>query len=474
MTRLGLPARIATGLAGVALAGATLWAAQAFPVPGLAAAPPSAVLSPVPGSQQRVCQGPLTLLGQSASRPTEVGYKGYAELGLAGSTDVLDVKGLRPAVSSSAAPAAPSMEATGVPAYLTAPGMAGDRPTSLTAAQTVAVASPGPAGFAATPCRQPSGDQWLVGGATTPGSSTVLSLVNPTDRVAVVRAELFGQAGALPAPGLDGIEIAPGTQVAVPLEGIAPGQPSFVVHLSTRGSTISAALHEVAIEGLTSHGVEIVPPVGSASTRLDFVGVPFTTQATEEDASVFATRGATLRLLTASDSPATATVTLRDPSGTALEPLEVVLVPGVVSDVPLGSAPVGRYSISVQSDQPVVGAVRSSLAAGDLDFAWYPPSPRLDGDTGLAVPPGPQPRLHLTNTGLAPVTVHLVDARGVDTPIVVAPGATESRDVTGGAAARLAGLAGVAASVTYDGPGQMAGIPVLNGSPLANDITVYR
>lgn len=474
MTGLRFAGRAVTGLAGVALVGATLWAAQSFPFPGIAAAPPSAVLSPVPGDQQRVCQGPLTLLGQSASRPSDAGYKGYAELTVAGTVDQLDVTGMKPAVTTAVTPASPSRDATGVPAYLTAPGVAGDRPTSLTVAQSVAVSSPGPAGFAATTCRQPSGDLWLVGGATTSGSSTMLSLVNPTDRPAMVRVELFGQSGRLPAPGLDGIEVPPREQLAVPLEGVAPGQQSLVVHVSTRGASLSAALHEVGVEGLTSHGIEIVSSVGPPATRLDIVGVPFPSQANEEDESVFAKRGATLRLAATGGEPATATITLRDASGTEIEPLEVELQPGVVSDVPLGAYPVGRYAITVEADSPVVGAVRSSLVSGDLDFAWYMPSPRLSGDTGVSVPPGPQPRLHLVNEGEAPITVRLVDPQGAAVSIALEPGMPVSHDVAGGVAYELEGLQNVAASVTFDGPGQMAGIPVLIGSPLAADITVYR
>lgn len=466
-------ARVLAGVAGIALAAATVWAVEALPLPQLRAQAPQEVMSPVPGDQLRVCPGPLTLLGQSSADPTRPGYKGYAELSQAGSLADLTIEGLAPAVTTAAPPAAPTNTASGVPAVLSEPGIVGDRATRLVGTQSVAVAAPGAAGFAATPCRQPSADSWLVGGSTAGGSSTMLALANPTERTAVVRVALYGQEGPLAAPGLDGIEVPAGTQIAVPLEGVAPEQAGFVVHLSTRGSAIAGSLHEVSLDGLQAGGIEIVSPVIAPSTRFDVIGVPFINPTTDTDTDHFAARESMVRLYAPGSTGTTATVTLRDASGTELEPVEVNLEAGRVIDVPLGFAPAGRYSVTVESEAPVVGAVRSSLATGDVDFGWYLPSPPLDGVADVAVAPGPQPRLQLATTGDETVTVSLVAPDGAVTPITIRPGETVSRDVTAGAY-HLEGMQGVAAAVTYDGAGQMSGVPVMPGSPLAADVTVYR
>ncbi|GGA65178.1 hypothetical protein GCM10011490_14830 [Pseudoclavibacter endophyticus] len=469
----GLWARIGIGLVGIALAGATVWAVETAPLPHYAISPSALVLSPAPGDQQRVCPGPLTLLGQSSANPTAVGYKGYAEIVTAGNTDDLDISGIAPAVEAPASAPEPTEDAIGVPAYYQAPGVVGDRATILAISQSSAATEPGAAGFSATACTPASADQWLVGGSTAGGASTVLTLANPTEATATVRVSLYGLEGGLPAPGLDGIEVPAGTQVAVSLEGVAPEQAAFVAHLTTRGSVIGAALHEVGLEGLQPQGAEVISSSPSPSSRLDFVGVPFPTTAADPDEAMFGTRGAVLRLFAPGDGAAAVTITLRDGSGEALEPISLTLAPGVVSDVPLGEAPAGRYTVTVDGDSPVVASLRTSLVAEPFDFGWYQPSPPLDGATAIAVAPGPQPRLQLSTVGTIPVTVTLVHPDGTPERVTLQPRQTTELDVAAGAY-RIDGMLQTVAQVTYDGPGQMSGVPVVGGSPLAADVTVYR
>ncbi|MGO2110116.1 MAG: DUF5719 family protein [Pseudoclavibacter sp.] len=465
--------RIGVGLAGIALAGATVWGVEAVSFPEYGASPSALVLSPTPGDQQRVCPGPLTLLGQSSSDPTAAGYKGYAEVVTAGDTDDLEVAGLDPVADTPATSADPADDAIGVPAYYQAPGTVGGTATSLAVSQTIAVASPGAAGFAATNCAPASADQWLVGGATTGGSSTVLTVANPTDAAAVVRVDLHGIDGALPTAGLDGLEVPAGSQVAVSLEGIAPDQSAFVAHIVSRGSVVGAALNIVGLEGLQAQGVEVVGPSPSPSTRLDIVGVPVTSTPGDGDEAAQPTRGTSVRVFEPGDEVANVTITVRDAAGVALEPTTVTIPAGTVSDVSLAGVPSGRYSVTVESDTPIVGAVRSALTSDPFDFAWYQASPPLDGSTSLAVAPGPQPRLHLATTNPNPVTVTLEHPDGDTERLVLQPGRTTSVDVSSGAY-RIDGMLQTVAQVTYDGPGQMAGVAVTGGSPLAADVTVYR
>lgn len=466
--------RAGAGLLGIVLAGATVWAVETAPLPGVSTAPAGHVLTPEPGDQQRVCPGPLTLLGQSSADPTAASYKGYAEIATAGSAvDDLEITGVQPDFVENPAEAAPGSDATGVPAYFQGPGEIDGTATSLSVSQSATVSSPGAGGFAATACAQASADQWLVGGASTEGSSTVLSLVNPTSAGAVVRVDLHGIEGALPTAGLDGIEVPPNTQLAVSLEGVAPNEEAFVAHVTTRGTVIGASLHEVGLEGIDAQGVEIIGPSPQPALRLDFVGVPFPGTSNEEDESVFAKRGATLRLFTIGDEAADVTITLRDETGEALEPLTMTLVPGVVADVPLGAYPVGRYSVTVDADRPVVGGLRTSLVNAPYDFGWYQPSEPLDGSTQVSIAPGPSPRLHLATIADIPVSVTVTGRDGDAQRITLQPGTTTSIDAPAGAY-RIDGMLGVVAAVTYDGPGQMSGVPVVAGNPLADDITVYR
>ncbi|KAB1659489.1 hypothetical protein F8O01_06065 [Pseudoclavibacter chungangensis] len=465
-------ARGLAGLVGLALAATTVWAVTAFPLPSRAVNPPVEVFAPVPGDQQRVCAGPLAVLGLDASTPTDPALTGTAAIQVAGDADVVDVTGI--AHVGTSAVAAPTTTSAAGPADFTAPGTIGDTPTTVSVAQSVALSGGARSGLAATACTAPSADQWVVGGSTTSGRSALLSLVNPTDTAAVVRADVYTEAGLATTPSLVELEVPAGAQRVVSLEGVVPDSPGFAVHVAASGAPVAASMHLVAAQGLTPLGIDIVGATASPSTRLDVVGVPFTSTASESDESLFTDRSAVFRALVTGDEAADVVVTVRELDGTPLEPITATLQPGAVTDIPLSSFPVGRYTVTLESSAPVVGAVRSSTAGTQVDMAWYAPSPALSGAQVAAVPAGPTPRVAVANPGTTTTAIRVRLAGGDERTIEIAPGATWQSEVPAGSTVELDGLEGAVASVTYDGPGQLAGMPVQPGNPLAEDLRVYR
>lgn len=472
--RTGL--RILAAGASLALLGAAGWATEAglLPLSSFAApAAPSLQLSPLAGEQQRVCPGGLTVAGEQTTALGEPSYKGYAELAVTGDPEQLNIEGLAPGVPTAQQPSEPTATASGVPVLLRTSTAVGAGTGNLQAAQSVTVSAPGAAGFAAASCSTPAAEQWLVGGSTRTGWTTLLALVNPGDDTAIVRVDLFGTDGALPATGLDGIEVPARSQLLVSLAGLAPDQDGFAVHLRASGSLIAASLHESGLDGLTPLGVEF-STAALAATEQRFVAVPFTATAAEADEALFSSRGAVLRAFLPGAGSAPVTVTVLDSAGAVvLEPITAQLEAGRVTDLPLAGFPVGRYTVLLESAQPVLAAVRSSTVGTAIDLGWFAASPALDGTRLLAVPPGPSPRLYLSNTGDQFVDIDIEDAQGTVQRLRLVAGATTGVEITAGSYV-LRGLRQVAVSIGYDGPGQMSSLSLRADQSAAAAVTVYR
>lgn len=72
------------------------------------------------------------------------------------------------------------------------------------------------AGFAASACRPPLLDSWLVGGSGATGAADLVLLANPGTVPATVQLTVYGVDGPETPPGGDGLVIGPGTQRVVP------------------------------------------------------------------------------------------------------------------------------------------------------------------------------------------------------------------------------------------------------------------
>ncbi|MDO5052064.1 MAG: DUF5719 family protein [Pseudoclavibacter sp.] len=450
-------------LAGGALLAVAGWGSAALPLPRIETSAPSVAVAVAPGAQQRVCPGGL-------AAPSGGGEAGLA---VTGSVTPLAAGDLERLSSAGLAGDAEGAAGASAPVAYAAPGTRDDGvPTSLSVSQLVDAQDPRATGLSVTPCAQPLAEQWLLGGSTALGSASVLSLVNPTGSTSTVRLELHGPQGPIEAPGTSGIEVPAFSQRLLPLAGFAPEVAELAVHVLSSGGTIAASLHRSDAAGTTPLGVEILPAVPAAAERLRFVSVPFTASAQEAGAPVSRAKGASLRLLAPGESPVRVSLGLRDPDGARLEPVELVLQPGVVTDVPLGDAPVGRYTVEADGDGPLLGALRTTTASGRSDSAWALPAPPLTGEQAIGVARGPDPRLAVYNPGEAAVELELHGPDG-EQRIRVEPGASWQQRVAPGGY-RLLGLEGESVSLGYAGEGRLALLAVTPGNPLAGPVTVYR
>lgn len=218
-------------------------------------------------------------------------------------------------------------------------------------------------GLAAASCAAPGVDQWLVGGGTELGSSSRLTLANPSRTPATVTLELWGPSGPIDPAGPTTYLVPPGEQVSTLVEGLAAQQRGVVVRVSSAGALVTATLQHSVLDGLTARGVDLVVPGEAPGTAQVLAGL------TVEASEIGDDDVASVRLL-APDDDTTATITVLGAHGQRVlrGAQTAALTAGTVTDVSLSGLPAGTYAVVVQSDAPVVaGAVTTETGKADRD-----------------------------------------------------------------------------------------------------------
>jgi hypothetical protein len=459
--RTGL--RIAAVATGAVLAAGAVAAATLVPLPAYTVGGSSVVVQPVATAQQRACAGPVLAVGgdgavTSSGEPATYFAATSGEVTASSLVTTDNTTGTTPAVGGL------------VPV---------DAASQLSGSQSETVTGDDQAGFAVASCAEGAHDSWLVGGATTTGRSTVVTLGNPSSVAATVDLALYGEGGAISAPGTEGISVPAGAQRVLSLAGFAPDVVSPVVHVSSRGGAVVADLQQTTVRTLAPGGVDIVGPAAPPSTSAVIPGVLLA----EVDA-VGALQGQegyddlvpTLRVVAPGDAPASATVTVvpADPANTGTA-FPLTLEPGVVQDIPVEGFAAGAYTVLVESDQPVVAGMRVATAddAGANDFAWSAASEPLSGTTLAALAPGDGASLHLTNPSETPAIVTLTAQAGGSSSLEVPAGSAVTAPVTTATSYELTGTEGLHAAVTYSVPGFAGWLALGQPAPASSPITVY-
>jgi hypothetical protein len=272
-------------------------------------------------------------------------------------------------------------------------------------------------GWAALTCAQPSFDQWLVGGATTLGSSSRLVLSNPSAAPTEVTVTIYGPLGAQ--EDQLRVPVAPGDSVQRLIEGVAAEMSAIVVRVEATGPGVVAALQDSRLEGFQPAGTawvgasalatDLAIPIVNAEAR----AVPRAeaepgadTEGSSPDAETPVSTvevpgpAVTVRLM----APEGATVDLSLVSQEGIESWSVgypiALEPGVVTDVDVPTDALG--AVEVRADAPVLAAARTVVArapreglAEDIafDHTWVPAMDVRTATTLTSVVPADGARL---------------------------------------------------------------------------------
>jgi len=486
--------RVVTGTAGIVAAVAIIAAVGLLPLPSHRVAVPTVTVTPQPADQVRVCPGALLRLGdesgQNANTPSTLGAPTVTATGVGA-----DLTGQPIGLSDADTGGGPS-----APRQFTIPPAAG---ATLAGAQSQVADASDYTGFAAASCAEPSGSIWLVGGSTAVGRTTLLTLTNPSPVDATVALTILSSEGPVSAPGMSGIVVKAGSQRVIPLAGYAPDVAAPVVHVVSRGGQVVASLQQSIVRGLDAGGVDLGGAVGAPAKHLviagvrvfDAIGVNKTLGLSDWDDVV-----AAVRVAVPGARSAKVQVSLV-PQDAKLDGLsfEMDVSSHQVSELALDSAaetdsgavaiPDGMYSVVIDADRPVVAGVRVSTAvdpsaagtaatvsdtvAPPSDFAWFGPSPVLNGDTAVAIARGPAPMLSVFNPTKASATVTLdAQAGGKDLSLVIPAGGSASIAVAPDTVYLLTHATGLCAAVSFAAAAQLGHYAVSSAGPVSGPITI--
>jgi Family of unknown function (DUF5719) len=323
-------------------------------------APPAPVVA-CPG-EQRVPVGDIGAGGDLASEPTQHTYNVYAPVA-------------------------------------TSPLGDGQLAVASVAAQVERIGDGDIEGWAAMSCGQAQPDQWLVGGATSLGSSARLVLSNPSAAPTEATVTVYGPLGQVQKTLV--VAVAPGAQANKLIEAVAAELPAMVLRVQATGPGVVAALQDSRLEGFQPAGTEWVTPSDLAKTLvIPAVG------AQNPNATV------TLRLM----APEGASVELSLVSDQGVQPWSVghalALEAGVVTDIDLPKSLAG--AIEVKADKAVLASARTVVpraprqgVQGDVahDHMWVSGEAMRDG-TLTGVLPLQGARIAVYSPTNAHVVVH--------------------------------------------------------------------
>ncbi|MGN6219793.1 MAG: DUF5719 family protein [Microbacterium sp.] len=454
-------ARLLVGTAVSIVAVVAVVTAVSLPWPTLLREPVRIAATPAPAASIITCDGALLSIGRDSEDASSLALAARQTV-LAGVQD------------GAAAPQEQKLRNDAVgegPLSYTAPPEAGAA-VDVAAAGAATARADDLAGFAASACRPPLLESWLVGGSGATGAADLVLLSNPGTVAATVQLTVYGVGGPQTPPGGADLVVAPGTQRVVPLAGIALGEAAPVVRVSAVGAPVHASLQASITRTLTPGGVDQVGPIAAPETRQVIAGVAVT-RSPGEDGSAGATM---LRMLSPSvATTARVTVTAAGRTDPARAAQDVTLEPGQPLELELDGLPAGSYTVTVEAQSPVVAAVWQTTGVGEGDdFAWYTPSPEVTASTLFVTPGGPVPTLTVANPGSEPAEVSVAaQGGGFQVDLSVPAGGSTTVRLSPRTVYVIDPEDAVRAALSFTADGALAGIPVWPADIAAQRIIVY-
>lgn len=307
-------------------------------------------------------------------------------------------------------------------------------PDAVAATEFASVKNDIVAGYMAAECGDPVNSQWLVGGSTTTGRDAVLTISNGSGVDARVDLEFWGANGPITAPAASGLVIGAGESTSYSLAGFAPAEESPVIHVVSNGAPVWATLQTSTVRGLVPGGLDRVVSVDEPATN---VVVPVVRQPDEETVGPlradpdYSDTVTLVRLLVPGETDGNATVTVTPFDGGEPVVVSTALTAGKVLDIPVDELASGDFSVTIDSDVPIVASTRftaHSTKSSVTDMAWSPAVPARPGPA-MAYVPVADSTLSIVNNGDVAATVD-VTTNGESTSVSV--GAHSSVSVTVG------------------------------------------
>ncbi|MFT4231863.1 MAG: DUF5719 family protein, partial [Leucobacter sp.] len=346
----------------------------------------------------------------------------------------------------------------------------------LAAAQIQSVHTEKLEGMAGSACAEPLNEQWLLGGSTSAGVSTTLSIGNPGSVPATVQISVFDESGAVDPVRSSGLLVPAGTQQTVPLSGFAPDRGRVAVRIESTGAPVVASLGVGQVEGITPFAVSSVTRQSAPSERQVLPGLA--NESDRKDGPSDAGEGdefpVVVQVFAPGGESGTARLAAIDGAGKRVDLGSIEFVANAVGEARVASWPKGANALIVEADAPVLAAALGSATEDDAhDYEWFAPAPEIASATPVAVPMVTGGQLIVANPGTkdAEVTIASADGSGKPSKTTVPAGAAVV--VKAPAQAVLTSTEPVHAGVRYLAGGAIAGYPVLAPDPRGGELTVH-
>ena len=429
-----------------------------WPLPVIERAPIAVAVDTLNGAQQSlVCPGSFAELGADPTRPGTAIPSGSATVVSTG-TIIASSELLRAEAGGS------------MPAVLRA--AAGDE---AAAAQLQVVSSQTLRGLSAASCAEVAHEQWIVGGSTALGTSTTLSLGNPSDVPATVQIRLFDDNGEI-AQGTTGVLVPAKSERTVSLNGYAPGRERIVVQVTSTGAAITASLGVGQVISLSPFAADTVTRQLAPSTLQVIPGVANISDHEHGgpgDAGDLDPFPVVVRMLAPGGETGSARLRAVTKDGTSIDLGRAQFAGGKVIDFPIQHWPTEADGLIIESSAPIVSGVQGSSDDGvNHDYAWFAPAPVIAAKSEFAAALVPGGQLVLVNPGKTEAKVTVTDAANRSQQQTVSVPAGAAMPVAATPSSMIESDAPIAAGVRVTAGG-LAGYPVLVPLQRSGELTVF-
>lgn len=466
--------RAAVGLAITGGVVAAILLVGSVAMPKIELQPASATIDTAASATRTLaCAGSALELGADPARPLLAIPTGVTELTLQ------DATGYAGKTSSFARESDSSggMEGAGSGVMLT---IDGDQVYAEALAESEMPASSSLKGLVTTQCIEASNETWIVGGTTTLGSVTLLSLTNPGDVPATVFVNVYDGKGLVESLQSTGMVVPAKSQRTVSINGAAPEREKLAMQVLSRGAKVVATLQESLVQGLNPVGVDTVQGIAKPSKNLVIPGVttPVIAGVNTVDDHGHDRAGHTLRVLAPGETGGIVKATGVNAEGKTVKLVSEYVHPGEVTEFALEALTEEFTTVLVDAEVPVVASVTGlGVGAAGEDIAWFTAAPVIDREIAVAVPNGPDAQLTLYNPSNEAVIVDLVAGEG-NTPdanlTITVPAKSSLRQVVkANSGYQLLTGSAVHAALSFAGDGMLSGFPIVAPAGSAETVKVY-
>ena len=452
-------ARALTGLAITGAAAVGVLLLGTVQIPGVESEPHALQVSTTQaGERSVVCAGAFAELGANPERPDVAVPVGEAAVLVTGDGELGTLAGSGESGS----------KASG------ARVLSGPTDASFAAVQSQKLSSASLQGVTASTCVEPVNEQWLVGGASTLGLSTTLTLGNASEVPATVQISVFDEDGEIDAVQTSGVIVTPNSEQIVSLNGYAPNRERLAVRITSTGAPVVASLGVARVDGIVPVGASSVTRQLRPETSLVIPGVANEDEHDHEalptDTGPADRFPVVVNVFAPGDESGKAQVAAIDAKGQRTDLGVIEFAPRVVETLAVEAWPHDATALVIEAEFPVFAGAEGSANSGEThDFQWFAPAPEIAAGTVTEAPVAPGGTLIIANTGDRPAEVSVAGAK--PKTLTVAPGS--AAEVPGEGKRSITATGAVHAGVRMLGSGTLAGYPIMPRAEHSGELTVY-